>query len=178
MDALDKRSETSPINGKNVGVRTANGKVISIQNSIKHGIFAKYSTSLDDLSYEETYNLFADEFGDDTPSRSALIGQLAVLHIRLRRCIRFESEYLKEKLNPPKFEQRLVKAGAKSNFEFDHSMFESTPDVFESVMIDPGDPMTLNPCALLALDNVYTKYESQFLSRFCHIVDFLTRNTK
>ncbi|MDZ4676320.1 MAG: hypothetical protein SGI74_02330 [Oligoflexia bacterium] len=178
MDALDKRSETSPINGKNGGVKTAKGKAISCQNSTKHGIFEKYSTSMDDITYEQAYNLFADEFGDDTPSRSALIGQLAILHIRLCRCIRFESEFLKEKLNPPKFEQRLVKKGVKSEFGFDQTMFESTPDVYETIMIDQGEPMTLNPDALLALENVYTKYESQFLSRFCHIVEFLTRNTK
>ncbi len=175
MDAIDKRSKTSPINGKLGGVRTNEGKAISSQNSNKHGIFAKYATSMDDITYEEAYNLFADEFGDTTPTRSALISQLAIYHIRLRRCLRFESEFLKEKLNPPKFEQRLVKKGTKGQLEIDHSMFESAPDIFETIMTNPGEPMTLNPDTLSALDNVYTKYETQFLSRFCNIIEFLTR---
>lgn len=176
MDAIDRRSETSPINGKNGGVRTPEGKRISSQNAIKHGIFARYSTSLDDVTFEEAYELFASEFGDSTPSRSALISQLAILHIRLRRCARFESEYLKEKLNPPKFEQRLVKKGAHG-LDFDLP-FGSTPDVYERVMIDPGEPMTLNPATLDQLDNIHSKYETQFLNRFCHILEFLTRSAK
>ncbi len=175
MDALDKRSQTSPINGKSGGVKTSEGKAVSSQNSIKHGILARYSTSLDDITFEEAYDLFANEFGDTTPSRSALISQLAILYIRLRRCSRFESEYIKEQLNPPKFEQRLVKKG-EPGMSFD--LLQSTPDVYETIMTDPGEPMTLNPGTLSDLDNVYSKYEAQFLSRFCHIIEFLTRNIK
>jgi hypothetical protein len=171
MDSLDKRSLTSKENGKKGGVKTTEGKVVSRKNSVKHGIFAKYSIELDDTTLAEAYDYFAEEFGDDTPSRAMLIGQLAILHIRLRRCMHFENEYLTAKLNPPKYKQRLVREGMK---------LELLPigDEYETVMVDPGKPMKLKLEELTGLENVYVKYEAQFLNRFCSIVDFLLRTAK
>ncbi|MBC7420562.1 MAG: hypothetical protein H7328_07535 [Bdellovibrio sp.] len=168
MDALDKRTKTSPINGKKGGVKTDQGKTVSSQNSFKHGILATFSTSYDDVTFEEAYNKFAEEFGADSPSRQILITQLAILHIRLKRCTRFESEFMRELLNPPKYEEKLVRKGVGP----DTSFFS---DKFETVLVSKGEAMTIHPDKLAGLENVYTKYETQFLSRFCHIVDFLTR---
>lgn len=173
MEKSDKRAITSPLNGAKGGVKTEEGKEISSRNSYKHGILANYNTDLDEMTFEDAYDMFAKEFGDGTPSRKVLISQLAVLHIRLNRCARFETEYIREKLNPPKFERRLVKKGNELNIS---DIF--TPDVYEDVLVSPGEPMTLSPQVLSDLDNVYTKYESQFLSRFCHIIDLLTRSAK
>ncbi len=173
MEKSDKRAITSPLNGANGGVKTEEGKEISSRNSYKHGILANYSTDFDEISFEDAYDIFATEFGDDTPSRKVLISQLAILHIRLRRCARFESEFIREKLNPPKFEKRLVKKG--NAFDFPDFL---APDEFEYVQVSKGDPMTLSPQTLSDLENVYTKYESQFLSRFCHVLEILTRSAK
>jgi hypothetical protein len=171
MDSLDKRSITSKENGKKGGVKTVEGKAISSQNAVKHGIFAKYAVELDDTTFAEAYDYYAEEFGDDTPSRAMLISQLAILHIRLRRCVRFEKEYLTAKLNPPKYEQKLVREGMNLDFA-------PISDEYEEVMVDPGKPMKLELSELAGLENVYVKYEGQFLNRFCSIVDFLLRTAK
>lgn len=173
MEKSDKRAITSPLNGAKGGVKTEEGKEISSKNSFKHGILAKYCTSLDDLSFEELYNIFALEYGDETPTRKELITQLAIQVIRLRRCLRFESELIREKLNPPKYERRLVKKGN----DFDTASLFS-PDEYEEVLVSPGEPMTLAPNKISELDIIYTKYEAQFLSRFCHLIDILTRSAK
>ena len=108
MDTLDKRTISSPINGKKGGVKSDEGKAQSSQNSLKHGILANYCTSFDDTSFAEVYELFAEEYDDSTPTRKVLITQLAIIQIRLKRCARFEAEFLRHKLNPPKFEEKLV----------------------------------------------------------------------
>lgn len=154
------------------GVRTTEGKAISRQNAVKHGIFIRYATALDDFGYEEVYSRFAEEFDDTSPSRAALISYLSVLFIRIRRCFRFESEYLKEHLNPPVHEQRLVRTGIYA-FEMD-----DLDEQYESVLVEAGEPMTLHPNSLSELDNLYTKYEAQFISRFCQIIDILSRSAK
>lgn len=177
MSEKDKRSITSPVNGQKGGVRTREGKAISSQNSIKHGILTKYTNSLDDISFEDAYEKFAAEFGDDTPSRAALITQVAILFIRLRRCARFEQEFIRSKLNPPKYEKRLVKKGS-TGLELDDFSIHRTPDVYESVLVDEGEPMTLPENSLEPLENIYTKYETHFLNRFCSLIELLTRGAK
>ena len=171
MGKTDKRSITSKINGKKGGVKTPDGKEISKHNSKKHGIFSKYPTELDDETFEEVYQEYAKEFGDDSFSRSMLIRELTVLHIRLKRCNRFESEFITARLNPPKYEKRLVEKG----IDFD---LPDLGDKYEEVLVDPGKPMTLHPGALEGLDNIYLKYEAQFLSRYCHIINMLSQSNK
>lgn len=172
MDSLDKRKVTSPINGQSGGVKTTEGKAISSQNSTKHGILSKYGTQLDDLSFDEVYKNLAEEFGDTTPSRQALISQLAVLLIRLRRCARFENEFIREKMNPPKVERTLVKRGELTRLN------DGFEDEYKSTVVDPGEPMTLSPLTLGDLDNIYSKYEGLFLRQFCNIVKILTQGDK
>lgn len=173
MDPTDKRKNSSPLNGLKGGVKTPEGKAISNQNSTKHGIFAKYTTSLDEINFQDLYDHYSAEFGDDSPSRAMLIRQLTVLDIRLRRCARFESEFIKEKLNPPKIERRLVKKGHQG-LKLDDTFF-GTPDVYETVLVDKGEPMTMHPEALTGLDNLYNNYEKTFLGRYCQIIEILTR---
>lgn len=174
MSNKDKRSFTSALNGQKGGVRTPEGKAISSQNATKHGILSNYANALDDISYESAYEMFAEEFGDNTPSRSALISQVAVLFIRLRRCTRFENEYIQAKLNPPKYESRLVKEGTKPLLE--EFNIHGTPNIYETIVIDAGKPMTVPLDFLEKLDNIYTKYETHFLNRFCTLIDMLTRS--
>lgn len=164
----DKRSITSPINGQHGGVKTIEGKDISKKNSISHGIFARYSTGYDFMSFEEVYDMFAEEFGDKTPSRKTLIFQLSLLLIRLHRCARFEAEYFNQQLDPPKYETTLVKKG---NVEL------SSFDEYESKLIS-GTLMTLEEKSLNTLKHVYHNYESQFLTRFCKLVEILTNSSK
>jgi len=168
MDALDKRKTTSPMNGKNGGVKTDEGKAISSQNALKHGIFSRFNTSFDDITFEDAYAAFAEEFGDQTTSRKVLISHLAALQIRLRRCARFETDYIRELLHPPKYEKKLIRKG----LEFDTTMF----DEYETVLVDPGERMTLPPECLSRLENLYSKYETQFMTQFCRIVEILTRS--
>lgn len=149
MDSTDKRKFTSPKNGILGGVRTDEGKATSSKNSLKHGIFSQTNAAIDDISYDEVYAQFADEFGDETPSRQVLISQAAILCLRLRRCGRFEFEFIRSRLNP------LCS-------EFD----------------DSRSPMTIQLKSLSELENVYTKYEPQFLSRFCAIISILSRSDK
>lgn len=173
MDTTDNRKNSSPLNGHKGGVKTPEGKAISSQNSTKHGIFARYSTSFDEVTFQDIYDHYATEFGDDSPSRAMLIRQLTVLDIRLRRCARFESEFIKEKLNPPKSERRLVKKG-EPPLKLDDAFF-GTPDVYETVLVDKGEPMTMHPDALTGLENLYNNYEKSFLGRYCQIIEILTR---
>lgn len=161
MNSRDKRAISSPINGIKGGVKSDEGKAISSQNATKHGILSKYSTSFDDISFDVAYELFANEFGDDTPSRKTLITHAAVLFIRLRRSYRFESEFVKHQLNPPIYTDK---------FEIGELKFEE--------LTHEGDPMTLKPGSLTDLDNLYTKYEPQFVNKFVAIVDLLTRTNK
>ncbi len=168
MESTDKRSLTSPANGKKGGVKTVEGKAIASQNAIKHGILAKCTTSFDDVFFEDVYRSFAEEFGDETPTRKTLISQLSLLHIRLRRCARFEAEFMRAKLNPPKYERKLISKGVELD-----NMFA---DKWETTLVSPGEPMTLDPAELSDLENMYTKYETHFLSQFCRIVEYLTRS--
>lgn len=168
MESKDKRSITSPINGFNGGVKTPEGKAISSQNAKKHGIFANYQTAFDDMSFDEAYALLALEYGDDTLTRQFLISQLAILFIRLRRCARFENEFLREQLNPPRYEEKVIKAAITIDNDFE--------SVVERVLVNKGEPATIDVSSLDKLDNVYVKYEQHFLSRFCQIVQMLTRS--
>ena len=171
MQPKDKRAHTSPLNGVKGGVKTDEGKEISSLNSHKHGIFSVSTSKLDDCSFDDVYEKFAAEYGESTPTRSALICQLTLLWIRLRRCVRFETEFIREKLDPPVYEQKLVKKGLDLDFPFGGNEYET-------VLTYKGSPITLSPEALAGLENLYFKYEGTFLRRFCQIINILTQSTK
>ena len=86
----DRRSLTSPINGrKSTGPKTTEGKAISANNNLRHGILAR-NIVLDDES-SERFNALANEFHQQLQPRdfveSTLVDTLVVARwrqIRLR----------------------------------------------------------------------------------------------
>ena len=54
------------------------------RNAIKHGILATTHSEYDDLKPQEVYDMLAEEFGDETPSRKILIELAAQSYIRLQ----------------------------------------------------------------------------------------------
>lgn len=148
---IDRRSISSPVNGQRGGVKTEEGKAISSMNSLKHGILSNYATNLDDQTFDEVYAAYASEFDDNTPSRQTLIAKLAILHIRMRRATRFESEFIRDRM------------GLK---DFSLPFTQST------------DPMSLDLCHINSLDNIYTKYEPVFLAQYLKIIEVLNKSKK
>lgn len=92
---LSKKAKASIANGKKGGVKTTQGKEISKNNSLKHGILSLGSNSEDPVSLEQIYDQFHQEFKPETPSHEVLVQQLAITVARLSRCLRYEGEIVK-----------------------------------------------------------------------------------
>lgn len=83
-------------NAKRGGVKTAEGKAVSKNNSLKHGILAQGSVPGDSIALDDIYEQFCREFNPKTPSSEVLVQQLALTVVRLARCSRLEVEIFKE----------------------------------------------------------------------------------
>lgn len=86
-------------NAKLGGVKTPQGKAISKNNSLKHGILAQGSAADDSISLESVYNLLHKEFNPEKPSREILVQQLALTTVRLSRCLKLESQIFENQFN-------------------------------------------------------------------------------
>ena len=156
MEVTEKKIKANKLNGMKGGVKTPEGKNISRLNALKHGIMAKFTPEYYDLEYEQVFEMFKDQFGADTASRTVLIEQLSITYMRLRRCARFDSETIREALNPPKYEKILR-------------------DVKFERLVEVGEPATLGIDSFNSLETVLTKYEPSLLSRLIKLIEILSQ---
>jgi len=94
--ASDRQIRANRENAKVGGVKSVEGKAISKNNSLKHGILAQGSAPGDSISLEDVYSQLYQEFNPETPSREFLVQQLALTVARLARCCRLEAEIFQE----------------------------------------------------------------------------------
>lgn len=156
MEVTEKKILANRENGKKGGVKTSEGKDITRFNSLKHGIMAKFSTKYDDLSFEQVFEMFKQEINPETAIETILLEQLTVTYIRLRRCARFDSEIIREALNPPKYEDLLE-------------------DVSFKKLVADGEPALIELVNFSKLELVITKYEPILFNRLMKILDRLAR---
>lgn len=169
MESTEKQKVACRQNGTLGGVKTLEGKQISRMNALKHGIMAKLKTKFDDIEYLEIFEMFSDEFGADSPSRAILIEQLSWTYLRLRRCIRFDSEAIREALNPPRYETVIIEKA------FDLGLLNE--DKTETRLVDLGEPATLNVSTLDRLDGLYSRYEPVLTSKLIKLIEILSQRT-
>lgn len=123
------------------------------KNAIKHGILATTASTYDKLSPEAIYNMLANEFGDETPSRKILLELAAQSYIRLVRCTKGEVELLAECLNP-----RIVKDSFELNF---------------TTVIEEGTPAKISAESWEKLSLIYERYEPRHSTRLLQILSIL-----
>ncbi len=162
MHTTEKQKAASQQNGSTGGVKTPEGKEVSRMNALKHGILSKLSTAYDLVSFESAYEDFAAEFGATTLSRQMLLEQLAITYVRLLRCARFESDKIRETLNPPKFKVKHV--------GLDLSIFDD-----ETVLVAKNDQAPLSASVMTELEPLYLRYEPQLVKRMLRLLDRLER---
>lgn len=155
MEITEKKIIANRKNGLKGGIKTLEGKQKSKMNSLKHGIMARFTTKYDDLNYNDVFEMFSQEFGATSLSRTILIEQLSITYMRLRRCIRYESEIIREALNPPKYESVI---GEESRLV---------------TLVNEGEPATIKSDSFEQLENVITKYEPNLLSRLIKLLEIL-----
>jgi len=160
VETSDKQKQASRENGKHGGVKTKEGKAKSSQNSLKHGIFSNLATKYDIVDFQSVYSGFAEEFGDTTPSRQVLIEQLSLCYIRLLRCARYESDKIKEALNPPKYEK--VTHGF-ADLEYRE----------ELKLVAANDKAPVDDEKINSLDIIYFRYEPHIYKRFLELIEKL-----
>ncbi len=156
MEKTEKQKQASRENGKAGGVKTTDGKAISKMNALKHGILAYTATDYDPVSGVEIFEQLSEEFGTGTPSRHLLVEQLALTVLRLARCVRAETEILREGLNP-----RIVETKS-----FDWPMSEE-------IVHSEGELATLSTEFLERLALLYERYEPRLVSRMLRLLDAL-----
>lgn len=159
MSTSEKQLQANRENGQFGGVKTDVGKAVSKLNAITHGILSNYQTKFDSVDFNELFNEFADEFGASTPSRRVLIEQLTITYIRLLRCMRFESDKLKEALNPPTYSTQIHGADI---------MYRE-----ERVLKEKNDQAPMTEQTLSQLSNLYFSYEPQLFTRFKKLIEML-----
>lgn len=160
MSTSEKMDVIRQTNGALGGVKTPEGKEISRMNAQKHGVLSKLITTYDVISFETTYESFADEFGATTFSRKVLIEQLAITYVRLLRCVRYESDKIRETLNPPEYK---IEPGP-----FDMSSLDA-----KTVLVAKNDQALLNASTLNELEPLYQRYEPQLFKRFIRLLERL-----
>jgi hypothetical protein len=155
MSSNDQK-QASRENGALGGIKTKEGKDISRQNAIQHGILAYCATGYDLVDIKDIYSDFVDEFGARSPSRQILIQQLSLTVLRLARCARAETEILREALDP-----RVTTMRDPLHFD----VFSS-----ETIVVAAGDPATITSDYLERIGLIYERYEPKLFSRFLKLL--------
>lgn len=101
-----RRRKASKENGKKGGVKTKEGKAISSQNALKHGILARALSDYDKVNYKTIYELLSKEYKVTKFAHEMILEQLVICYIKLGRCLRFENDLIREamgtlRLPPP-----------------------------------------------------------------------------
>jgi hypothetical protein len=159
MSASEKQMSANKLNAVLGGVKTPEGKETSRMNAIKHGVLSRLQTDYDLLSIEEAYESFAEEFSATTFSRQILIQQIAITYVRLLRCTRFESEKIREALNPPEYNNEAA---------FDFGFLDQT------VLVAENDKARLEASVMADLEPLYLRYEPQLFKRMLRLLDRLS----
>lgn len=149
-----RRKKASQINGKKGGVKSEEGKTVSSQNAIKHGVLSNSLSEYDRLSSSILYKELADEFSVKTLHQKMLLEQLVLCYIKLARCSRFESEIMRESLS------------AESN--------PSLLDIsFENKIIPDDAKAIIDEQTFKRLELVLTRYEPQLVNRLINLIGLL-----
>ena len=159
MTASEKQIAANRENAKLGGVKSSEGKSHSKMNALKHGILSNFETDFDHVNFADVFNEFAQQFGVEKPSRRVIVEQLTLTYIRILRCARFETDRLKEALNPPVYKTQAH--GMDFNFRE------------ETVLEAMNDKAPVNDHTLSQLGNIHLNYERSLFSRFQKLVSIL-----
>src|SRR4030042_277584 len=79
---------------KSTGPRTANGKAVASQNSLKHGLSAESDviTSENEADFDQYRRQLLDELSPASPMESVLAERIVTLSWRLKRAGRFQNQ--------------------------------------------------------------------------------------
>lgn len=150
-----KKKKTSQENGKKGGVKTEEGKAVSSQNAIKHGVLSNSLSEYDKLSSIALYKRLAVEFEVETTSQRMLLEQLVLCYIKLARYSRFESEIMNEAVST---------IDNPNHLKLDWGDEKVTPEDAKALI----DEQTFKRMEL-----VLTRYEPQLINRLMGLIRVL-----
>jgi hypothetical protein len=157
--STEKQIAASQTNGKLGGVKTEEGKERSKMNAVKHGILSSCQTKFDTITFAEVYEDFASHYSDTTPLRRVLIEQLSLTYMRMLRCAKFESDILRESLNPPEYKSE--------NFGMDFNSRQT------EVLVRKNDKAPMGVFELEKIEKIQFRYENSLFRRFRSVVKLL-----
>jgi hypothetical protein len=92
----------------NGGPNTEEGKAISSQNALKHGVLSNTLAELDKVDANKLFESLCDEFNAVSCHQKMIVEQLVLCYIKLSRCSRIEADMLKESLNTTKVPFKIL----------------------------------------------------------------------
>jgi hypothetical protein len=115
----------------------------------KHGILTNAMTGYDWINPSELLEELIIEYQPKTTSQRILVELLAFTYLRILRCARFETEIIKEALNPPEFSDSIL-------IDFDLPKPE---------IIEVNDQAVITHHTFEKLEIIYLRYEPKLYQR-------------
>ena len=142
------------------GPKTPQGKDMSKQNSLKHGILSNATTVYDGIKLDSILARLSDELAPKTSIEELLVERIALYILRLQRVVKAETEHMKKCLDPT-----------------------ITESILEQSLIAPritrqGYSQKIKQEDIEPLLNIYHRYEKSLENRLYRVIQELKRIQK